>query len=100
MELYRGPVPEIDEIPIEHNAIPYLPDKEHIILLDQDNQSLNLYPVYQLFYNEETRFEKHIGFMKQVKDQKIQGESVQGSFPVILDGCSELLALVKNATSK
>ncbi|MBC8506318.1 MAG: DEAD/DEAH box helicase family protein [Anaerolineales bacterium] len=99
MELYRGPVPEIEEIPVEQEIIPSLPDKEHLVLLDQDNQSLSLYPIYQLFFNKETRYEKHIGFIKQVKGVKILGESVQGAFPVVLDGFQELQALVKNAKS-
>jgi type I restriction enzyme R subunit len=90
-EIYHGVVPEIDEQPvsIENGLTPA--DKNHLVLLDGDDQILSLYPLYQLLSSEETRNETHLCFFKQRKKAMLllEGESVQGAFELKLKGYEE-----------
>jgi hypothetical protein len=91
MEIYHGTVPEIDEQPVSAESGLTPADKNHLILLDQDDQTLCLYPLYQLLSSKETRNETHLCFFKQRKQSQmlLEGESVQGAFEVKLNGYSE-----------
>ena len=100
MELYRGIAAGIDEQRVSSLEGLALPDRGHIVLLDPQEDILDLYPVYQLLANEETRHESHLCFFKQRKQsvRLVEGESVQGMFEVTLDGFDELdakLAIIR-----
>jgi hypothetical protein len=88
MELYHGVVPELDEQSISDASRLTQADRDHIVLIDPEDQVLDLYPLYQLLASEETRYETHLCFFKQRKrdEKRLEGESVHGSFPVNLEG--------------
>jgi len=88
MEVYTGVVPTPDEFLIENDNEYIRADADHLILLDQDDQFLDLFPIYQLLASDETHDETHMCFLKQRKaeQKKLTGESVQGAFEVSLDG--------------
>ncbi len=88
MEIYAGVVPELEEFPVSSDNEYVKADADHLILLDQEDQFLDLFPIYQLLASDETHDETHMCFLKQRKTEqkKLFGESVQGSFEVTLDG--------------
>lgn len=89
MELYHGVVPELLEEQIPSDNVELInADHDHLLLLDAEDRVLDLYPLYQLVASKETRYEKHLCFFKQRKAsiQRLEGESVQGAFPVSLEG--------------
>jgi len=88
MEIYTGVVPTPDEFPLENDNEYIRAEADHLILLDQEDQFLDLFPIYQLLASDETHDETHMCFLKQRKaeQKKLMGESVQGSFEVALDG--------------
>lgn len=96
MELYHGVVPELleEQIPSVNIKLTRA-DRDHLVLLDAEDQVLDLYPLYQLLASEETRHENHLCFFKQRKasQQLLEGESVQGAFPVSLGGFEDFQAL-------
>lgn len=87
MIVYKGTTPTMDELPIETASLTPM-ERDHLILLNTDDQVLDLYPIYQLFSGEETRYETHLCFMKQRKKNReaLEGESVTGAFAVNLEG--------------
>jgi hypothetical protein len=91
MEVYHGTYTKIDEQAVSEDTSPTKADRDHIILLDADGDVLDLYPLYQMIATGETRFENHMCFFKQrkQKDRRLEGESVQGSFAVDLEGFDE-----------
>lgn len=88
MEVYSGVVPEIEEYPLPDESEIIKAESDHLVLLNQEDEFLDLFPLYQLFASEETYDEAHICFLKQRKAEpkKLIGESVQGAREVFLDG--------------
>lgn len=88
MEVYHGIVPDIEEDELLDEIEFINSDRDHIILLNSDGQILDLHPLYQLIASEETRHENHMCFFKQrkSKEHQLDGESVQGAFPITLEG--------------
>ena len=97
MEVYRGSVPSIDEQELSEGATLTRADYDHLVLLDQDDQVLDLYPLYQLLANEDTRYENHMCFLKQRKagERILEGESVQGAFSTHLEGFDQFDLLLR-----
>jgi hypothetical protein len=95
MEVYHGTYTQIAEQPVLENALPTQADRDHVVMLDSDGQVLDLYPLYQILATSETRFETHMCFFKQrkQKDRRLEGESVQGSFAVELEGFDDFETL-------
>ena len=97
MEIYSGVVPKLEEYQIPDDIEYIKAESEHLVLLDPDEQVLDLYPLYQRISSDETHDETHICFFKQRKaeQRKLEGESVQGAFPVTLDGYEDFDELQK-----
>lgn len=92
MEVYAGTYPLIDEQVLAEGIELTPADREHLVLLDQEDNVLDLYPIYQLVSNETTRFESHVCFLKQRMGgsrNKLEGESVQGALTLEMDGIHE-----------
>jgi hypothetical protein len=102
MEVYHGVVPELDEqtFPAEDELAKA--DHNHLVLLDAEGQVLDLHPLYQLVASEETRHENHLCFFKQRKagGQLLEGESVQGAFPLRLLGFQDFEILQSRLLDK
>jgi len=95
MEVYQGTVPYVEEESLSKDLGPIMADHNHLVLLNQDDQVLDLYPLYQLVANKETRHETHLCFFKQRKtqDQRLVGESVNGAFETELGGFDDFEVL-------
>jgi hypothetical protein len=95
MEVYHGVVPGLDDQILAEDTGLTRADRDHLVLLDTEDQVLDLYPLYQRVASEETRYETHLCFLKQRKKsrQLLEGESIQGAFPVNLRGFEEFEAL-------
>jgi hypothetical protein len=91
MEIYHGVVPEIDEQTVQTDGGLIPVDRNHLVLLDEEDQPLCLHPLYQVLASDETRNENHLCFFKQRKKtaNTLEGESVQGAFEVKLNGYAE-----------
>ena len=91
MVVYKGVIPRSEEETL--SLLPIYPSAEsdHLVLLGGEDKVLDLYPLYQLLTNEETRFETHLCFLKQRKqgERRLEGESIQGAFEIQLDGFDE-----------
>ena len=86
-ELYRGVAPIIEEVPVEEKGLLRV-DREHLVLVNEEEEVLDLYPLYQLIASERSNYQRHIAFLKQRKfqEQRLEGESVQGAYVVDLAG--------------
>ena len=99
MEVYVGTSPILDEQPFPEGVDLTPADREHLVLLDQESNILDLHPLYQLVANESTNFQSHICFFKQRfggDKQKLEGESVQGAFTIDLEGFADFEYLRSN----
>jgi hypothetical protein len=96
IEIYRGVVPQVAEQGLSL-AFPKAVEHDHLVLLDADERTLDLYPLYQLIENKATQHERHICFMKQVRSEKecIMGESSHSPIELVLDGYSRLSEMVR-----
>lgn len=95
-ELYRGTAPLLDEeeLPGEE-IIQVKAHREHLLLLDPDDNMLDLHPLYQLIAHKDTRFVTHLCFLKSVQGQILKVESVQEGFDFdATQGFDELNRLV------
>jgi hypothetical protein len=92
MEIYNGVIPRMSQEVVGEGLEPIYADYDHIVLLDNNRQVLDLHPFYQILANEDTRHEAHLCFFKQRKaaDRRLEGESVQGAFNLTLDGFDDL----------
>jgi type I restriction enzyme R subunit len=101
MEVYIGVVPDMLEEPLTDEKITKI-DSEHLAILDADNNALDLYPMYQRLASDETHHETHVCFFKQRKAKSLllEGESVQGAFPVNLNGYDEFELFQKKILDK
>lgn len=86
LEVYSGVSPHAEEQEISSPYIATEIGKDHIAILGPEGSVLNLHPLYQLISNRETRHETHLCFFKQRKKGLLEGESIQGSFYVELNG--------------
>lgn len=100
MHVYKGANSSVQESNVPLDQIPHT-DSEHLILVNPSRQTLDLYPLFQLVSSEETRFEPHICFLKQVKQNEgsIEGESIHGA-QLQLDGYAYFEDLQSRITSE
>jgi hypothetical protein len=91
MAVYKGVAPSYEEEPILAESISPSAESDHLVLLGSEERVLDLYPLYQLLTNKETRFETHLCFFKQRKqsERRLEGESIQGGFELRLEGFDE-----------
>jgi hypothetical protein len=91
MIVYKGVGPRSEEESLAVSSILPAAESEHLVLLGGEDKVLDLYPLYQLLANEETRFEAHLCVLKQRKqsEKRLVGESIQGTFEMQLDGFDE-----------
>lgn len=95
LEIYSGVAPRIEELALAETGVPTPAEREHLVLLNEDDQILDLYPLYQMLSSEETRHEMHLCVFKQRKKElrRMEGESVPGAFPLDLQGFEAFEAL-------
>ena len=88
-EFYRGAEYDVNiqessisEVEEEVNLIPA--EREHLVLLSADGETLDLHPFYQLYFGDETCRESHLCFAKYWQDDRAIGESIRSSLEVPL----------------
>ncbi|MEP0873205.1 type I restriction enzyme HsdR N-terminal domain-containing protein [Trichocoleus desertorum AS-A10] len=105
MEVYQGTVPVLDEktasddFPLEELQ---QAEYDHLVMLNSSGQILDLHPLYQLVEDERTQYESQICFFKQRKQKEkiLEGESVQGSKIIHLEGFDEFEVLQNRILSE
>lgn len=70
-------------------------EREHLVLLDSDREHLDLWPFYQLVFNEKTFGEPHLCFYKRRQEQRLYGESIRSSIEIELSGADDFERLVR-----
>lgn len=98
-EVFKGAIANLEDEALEDDFILEqlkAADNDHLMLYNSSGQILNLYPFYQLIDDERTNYETHICFFKQAKMKEgiLDGESIQGSYQMDLDGYKDLENLV------
>ncbi|HEX2926534.1 MAG TPA: DEAD/DEAH box helicase family protein [Ruminiclostridium sp.] len=86
LEVYSGVSHYLDEEEIDAGQVTAKIGGDHLVLLNSEGQQLNLFPLYQLISNLETRHESHLCIFKQRRNNVLQGESLPGSFEIELIG--------------
>jgi len=86
LEVYSGVSHYFDEEEIETAQINADIGEDHLVLLNPEGGQLNLFPLYQLISNADTRHENHFCIFKQRRNNILQGESLPGSFEIELIG--------------
>ncbi|AGC43884.1 type I restriction-modification system, restriction subunit R [Myxococcus stipitatus DSM 14675] len=94
MVQFSGVVPTLEEEAIELEALSNPPEHDRLILLDEEDAVLDLYPFYQFLANAETHHESHLCFFKGSRKGTLRGESVNNSRPFDLPGHDELMKLL------
>lgn len=103
IEYFQGALYETDyreqEAPITDDGQVKLirADASHVILLNPEFDWLDLHPFYQVITSQEYRYESHLCFHKQIKDEKLFGESIQFRTEFSLPGADDLQQLAKSA---
>jgi hypothetical protein len=95
MEVYRGVVPDLQEDALDEDDRPTMVEHDRLVLLNDDDETLDLYPMYQLISSAQTRFETHICFLKQKRGGRLEGESIQAAGEIELAGGEEFEALAR-----
>lgn len=102
MEIYRGVVPEVAEEQVTSESLGAAVEYDHLVLLDGEDRTLDLFPMYQLVENEATRYERHLCFMKAAKDKTrtIRGEDAHTSIELDLVGYEDLVSMQEALKTK
>lgn len=98
MEVYQGTVPHLNEQKKDSELEGLqLPEHNHLVMLNNVGNILDLYPLCQIVNNEETQYEKHICFLKQCesKKKKLVGESIQNCKMYSLEGFDVFENMIK-----
>jgi hypothetical protein len=100
LEIYSGtaPFPEVDT-DFEEELSQLKIHRGHLVLLDEDDNALDLNPLYQLIAHKDTGFVTHLCYLKAVlsNNTQIQAESVQeGKELITTQGLIELMNLTKS----
>jgi hypothetical protein len=98
MIVYQGAVPFPEDKPIGDDSQLeklQLAEHDHLVMLNNEQQILDLHPLYQLVSNETTQYENHVCFLKQCKEGKLQVESIRTSVVLSTEGLDELEKLAK-----
>lgn len=90
-EVYNGLFPQTQKTIVDGSDI-LKDDKDHLLLLSEENVTLDLFPLYQVVAPEEIRYQRQIAYLRwmKVKERQLLGESVQGAFTINLEGFDEL----------
>jgi hypothetical protein len=86
VETFRGVAVGLREEVVQDGKTPTKAERDHLVLLDEEDNVLDLHPMYQLLSNSETRDERHVCVFKQRSGTALEGESIVGAFPVRLGG--------------
>lgn len=103
MEVYQGVVPHLKE---QKNDLELeelqLAEHDHLVMLNNVGKVLDLYPLYQIVDNEKTQYENHMCFLKQckTKDKLLEGESIQNSVILCLEGFNDFEKMKKRILEK
>lgn len=97
VEVFMGVTPVLDEQVFEKDQQPELAEREHIVILDENDDHLDLYPLYQFLTIESMGHETHMCYMKQRKGGALQGESVQTPIEIELGGFRDFEVLKQHA---
>jgi hypothetical protein len=103
MEVYAGVVPLIDEQVLAEGIELTPADRNHIVLIDQEDNILDLHPIYQLVSSDSTKFEPHISYLKQRmggNKNRLEGESIPGAFNLDLEGFHDFEQIRTNLQSR
>ena len=101
-EMYRGAEYDLNIQEVEGpttvsdastSSEPIEAERDHLILLSADDEVLDLYPFYQLYFGDETCRESHLCFFKHRQGSKLIGESIRSSIEVSLHGSDEFQKL-------
>lgn len=90
----KGTVPSSQDERFEQ---PCPAEHDHLVMLNNRGEVLDLHPLYQLFSDETTQHEEHVCFLKSCKEkeQRIYVESIQTSVVHELDGFDALKNLAE-----
>ncbi len=84
MELYQGVMPHLVEERLEDDDAPALADHKHLVLIDEDDEILDLHPLYQVVVSSQTNHEQHLCFFKHLKGGELHGESSETAIELTL----------------
>lgn len=93
VELYQGVTPAVDEQEFDLTSQPELAEHDHLVLLDENDEHLDLFPMYQFVANEQTGDDTHMCCLKFRRGKELHGESVQAPLDVTLGGAVVFEAL-------
>lgn len=68
-------------------------ERDHLVILSPDAETLDLHPFYQLYFGDETARESHLCFYKYRQGIRLVGESVRSSVEVSLSGIEDFQEL-------
>jgi hypothetical protein len=68
-------------------------ERDHLILLNSDAETLDVHPFYQLYFGDETSRESHLCFYKHRQGNRLVGESIRSSVEVTLLGIEDFQSL-------
>ncbi|HMS00113.1 MAG TPA: restriction endonuclease subunit S [Anaerolineales bacterium] len=68
-------------------------ERDHLILLSPDAETLDMHPFYQLYFGNETARESHLCFYKHRQGNRLVGESIRSSVEVTLLGIEDFQTL-------
>ena len=74
-------------------------ERDHLVILSADDETLDLYPFYQLYFGNETCRESHICFFKHRQSNRLFGESIRSGVEVELPGTDEFQLLTGISTT-
>lgn len=98
MTIYQGTIPLREAKPLKSNSQtgqPCLAEHNHLVMLNDKGQVLDLHPLYQLVSDDKTQHEEHICFLKDCKEEKIHVESIHTSVVLTLEGLEDLKKLAE-----
>lgn len=96
MQVWRGPVPFLEESPVdeelEEGGSSDLPDRDHLVLLNDGGEWLDLHPFLQVVESDLTGYQPHVCFLKERREGRLLGESTESAAEVPLPGVEALYA--------
>jgi hypothetical protein len=68
-------------------------ERDHLIILSPDAETLDMHPFYQLYFGDETARESHLCFYKHRQRNRLVGESIRSSVEIDLLGIEDFQSL-------
>ena len=94
-EEYDGSIKEFSPDEAEDKGKLIAAEREHLVLLDSDRETLDLWPFYQLVFSDKTFGESHLCFYKKRQDQRLYGESIRSCMEIDMPGVDDFERLVR-----